>query len=393
MFPTIQLKGVRVILTAWSNEGRLIILSPELGRKELREWRQKQSFYCPQCKSPVQLKVGDIVVPHFAHQRNTTCIDSFSEGESQQHLNGKRLLYQLLKERGQEVELEPLLNKISQRPDLLVKVGKKKFPIEFQCSTIPISDLEERTGGYRRAGMEPIWILHTPAKFANTPEGVGIFQFSKFQEWFIVSTHPNGDVLLTFNPHTLTFHYFSSLLHVAGQRYIGMHRVLPLDFQIFPFARPKSPTENDIKLYGNLYATHRQKDLQNRILLNRKGIKDPFLRSCYEMKMLPTQLPPWIGIPIIGNQSFREADVEWQFRFIHFLKRNRIPVSDVSTYAIERFIHGFDRKFNGQVIACKNYVELLSQFGIESTASKTDFGENVILQLISERFLANEERN
>ena len=153
----------------------------------------------------------------------------------------------------QEVVLEPLLHKISQRPDLLVQSGQAEYPIEFQCSTIPISHLEERTDGYRRAGMEPIWILHTPAKFTNLPEGVGIFQFSKFQEWFIVSTPPEGDVLLTFNPHKQTFHYFSSLLHIAGQRYIGMHRILPLSFQIFPFARPKAPTENDRRQYANLY--------------------------------------------------------------------------------------------------------------------------------------------
>jgi len=384
---------VKAILTAWSDEGRMIILSPELERRELREWRNNQSFYCPQCKGPVQLKVGDIVIPHFAHRRDTSCIASFSEGESQQHLNGKRLLYRFLTEGGQEVVLEPLLNKISQRPDLLVKLGKTKFPIEFQCSTIPISHLNERSDGYRRAGMEPIWILHTPAKFNNLPEGIGIFQFSKFQEWFIISTPPEGDVLFTFNPHTQTFHYFSSLLHVAGQRYIGMHRVLPLEFQIFPFARPKAPTENDVRQYGNLYVKQRQKDLQNRILLNRKGIKDPFLRSCYEMKMLPTQLPPWIGVPIVGNQSFREADVEWQFRLIHFLKRNSIPFSDVPSYVIERFIRGFDGNSNGQLEACERYLEFLSRFNIKFAEQKTDFSENEILQLISERFLANEERN
>jgi competence protein CoiA len=384
---------VRVILTACSEEGRLIILSTELERQELRRWRQTERFYCPQCKSPVQLRVGELVIPHFAHRKDAACITSFSEGESQQHLNGKRLLYQFLTEGGKEVELEPLLNKISQRPDLLVKIGKTKFPIEFQCSTIPITHLEERTDGYRRAGMEPVWILHTPAKFNNLPEGIGIFQFSKFQEWFIVSTSLEENVLFTFNPLTQTFHYFSSLLHVAGQRYIGMHRVLPLEYQIFPFARPRAPAENDIRQYGNLYVTQRQKDLQNRILLNRKGIKDPFLRSCYEMKMLPTQLPSWIGVPVIGNQSFREADVEWQFRLIHFLKRNRISFSDVSTYAIERFVHGFDKKFTGQFEACENYLQFLNRFGISDAVQKTDFSENVILQLISERFLANNDRN
>lgn len=384
---------MRTILTACSDEGRLIILSPELERQELRKWRQTRSFYCPQCKGPVQLKVGDIVIPHFAHRRDTTCSSSFSEGESPQHLNGKRLLYQFLTTGQQEVVLEPLLNNISQRPDLLVKLGTAKFPIEFQCSTIPIADLEQRTDGYRRAGMYPIWILNTPTKFIDLPEGVGIFQFSKFQEWFFVSTPPEGDVLLTFNPHNQTFHYFSSLLHVAGQRYIGMHRILPVDFQVFPFARPKAPTENDLRRYSNLYEMQRQKVLQNRILLNRKGIKDPFLRSCYEMKMLPTQLPSFIGLPVPENHAFREVDVEWQFRFIHFLKQNKVPFSDVSLYTIKRFVSGFNKDFTEKSMACKFYIDYINRFGIECVSQKTDFSENVILQLISERFLANEQRN
>lgn len=353
-------------------------------------WRRTQSFYCPQCKDPVQLKVGDLVIPHFAHRKNAACSALFSEGESQPHLNGKRLLYQFLVNGKQDAELEPLLNRISQRPDLLVTTSKTKIPIEFQCSTIPISLLDERTDGYRSVGMEPIWILHTPAKFKYLPEGVGIYQFSKFQEWFIVSTPPEGNVLLTFNPHNQTFHYFSSLLHVAGQRYIGMHRILPLHFQIFPFARPKAPSVKDLRQYANWYETNRNKELQNRILLNRKGIKDPFLRSCYEMKMLPTQLPSWIGVPVSGNQAFREADVEWQFRLIHFLKRYEIPFCDVSRHSIESFVSGFSGSFTEKKLVCEHYIDLLNRFGIESVDQKTDFSENVILQIISERFLANE---
>lgn len=380
---------MRAILTACSEEGRLIILSPELERHELRKWRQTRKFYCPQCKGPVQLKVGDIVIPHFAHRKDAACSASFSEGESQRHLSGKRLLYQLLINNKQEVELEPMLNRISQRPDLLVKTQQMEFPIEFQCSTIPIDLLEQRTEGYRRVGMNPIWILHTPAKFTSIPEGVGIFQFSKFQEWFIVNTPPEGNVLLTFNPHNKTFHYFSSLLHVAGQRYIGMHRILPLRFQQFPFARPKAPTNNELKKYDNLYKSQRQKELQTRILLNRKGIKDPFLRSCYEMKMLPTQLPSWLGVPVPGNEAFREADVEWQFRFVHFLKQNEIPFTNITPYTIERFVRKFGGNANEKALACEHFINFLRQYGIDAPTQKTDFSENVLLQFISERFLAN----
>ena len=37
----------------------------------------------------VQLKVGDIVIPHFAHEKEELVQHSFSEGESQEHLRRK----------------------------------------------------------------------------------------------------------------------------------------------------------------------------------------------------------------------------------------------------------------------------------------------------------------
>ncbi len=195
------------------------------------------------------------------------------------------------------VELEPFLKMLSQRPDILVTTQSESIPIEFQCSTIPVTDIESRSAGYRSIGMKPIWILHTPAKFSTFPVGVGIFHFSRFHESFFTHTSPEGYLFLTYNPQTEQFHYFTSLIHVAGKRYIGIHRTLPLSMQIFPFARPKTPSEK-IRRYVALYLSMRNQFLQSRVLLNRRGVNDPFLRMCYELRMLPTNLPQWIGLPV-----------------------------------------------------------------------------------------------
>lgn len=339
------------------------------------------------------MKVGDIVIPHFAHQKASTCRASFSEGESPQHLNGKLLLHQLLSTRSENTVLEPLLNEISQRPDLLVASDDVGIPIEFQCSTIPIPLLEKRTKGYQKVGMTPIWLLHTPQKFTTIPEGVGTFQFSKFEEWFIVSTPPEGDVLLTFNPQTKTFHYFTSLMHIAGQRYIGMHHILPISFQFFPFVRPKVPSNEDLIRYAHLYSFRRREDLERWVMLNRKGINDPFLRCCYEMRVHPTKLPSWIGIPISGNQAFREADFEWQLRLLHFLKRKSLSYKNVTSYNLQQFVWSFDHPSAEKVQACKKYIAFLTKNRLKNLLDKTDFSEKGILYLISERFLANEAQN
>ena len=203
------------------------------------------------------------------------------------------------------VELEPFLKMVSQRPDILVTTQSESIPIEFQCSTIPVADIESRSAGYRSTGMKPIWILHTPAKFSTLPVGVGIFHFSRFHESFLTHTSPEGYLLLTYNPQTERFHYFTSLIHVAGKRYIGIHRTLPLSMQVFPFARPKTPSEIEIHRYAALYLSMRNQFLQSRVLLNRRGVNNPFLRMCYELRVIPCESSKmdWIACSFSVNHS------------------------------------------------------------------------------------------
>ena len=387
------MKGVSFILTATLKDGQLVVLTAERKRSDLREWRKTERFYCPLCGEAVHLKVGDIVIPHFAHEKRSACTQLFSEGESPQHLNGKRLLFELLSARTERVILEPVIREVSQRPDLLVTNGAIQTPIEFQCSTIPISLLQSRTAGFRSIGMNPQWILHTPKKTLHQPCGIGVFQFTKFQEWFITAIPRESRYLLTFNPQTKAFHYFSHLLHVAGQRYIGIHHILPIRFQHFPFVLPTSPSMADLTEYAARYSAMREGGLQQSILLNRKGVQNPFLRSCYELRIMPLELPRWIGVPTTKSEAFREADYEWQLRLIHFMRREGITISHVRRRDIERFVYPFSGSSSNQVDACRQYIHFLIRKNPGLRMEETECEENLIMTLISARFLANEVQN
>ncbi len=203
------------ILTAKTEEGKLIVLTRDLEKERLRKWRKFRLFYCPQCEFPVRLKVGDITTPHFAHMKDASCATLFSEGESHYHLQGKQQLYEFFRKHAKLVELEPYLKMVSQRPDLLVTTQTETIPIEFQCSTIPVTDIDSRSAGYCSIGMKPIWILHTPAKFSVLSVGVGTFHFSRFHESFFTNTSPENYLLLTYNPQTERFHYFDIALPSA----------------------------------------------------------------------------------------------------------------------------------------------------------------------------------
>ena len=84
---------MNTILTAKTEEGKLIVLTPELEREQIKKMAEVTIIFLPQCNFPVQLKVGDIIIPHFAHLKDAACATLFSEGESQSHLQGKQQLY------------------------------------------------------------------------------------------------------------------------------------------------------------------------------------------------------------------------------------------------------------------------------------------------------------
>lgn len=333
------------------------------------------------------------MIPHFAHKKDTSCSASFSEGETQEHLQGKQQLYLFLQKQKKHVELEPFLRMLSQRPDLLVTTSSDSMPIEFQCSTIPVADIESRSDGYRSIGMKPIWILHTPAKFTALQEGVGMFYLSRFHESFLTRAHPEDYTILTYNPQKERFHYFSSLVHVAGKRYIGIHRSLPLSKQVFPFARPKAPSKEDLKRYASIYLSMRNDFLQSRILLNRRGVNDPFLKMCYEMRIHPTNLPLWIGLPVAFSESFRVHDCEWQLGLIYFMRWRGIRLRDLTENQIRNYLSSIEGMSIGGLQACVAYRNLLIAEGIEPFQNGFVIDDKIKFKVLSEGLLAKRYEN
>jgi len=381
------------ILTAKKCDGSIIILLPNMKKEQLREWRKTASFMCPQCEDLVHLKVGEIIIPHFAHKKNASCSASFSEGESKEHLEGKQQLYEFLRGIGKDVVLEPYFKSLAQRPDLLVTDDIGQVPIEFQCSTIPVNQIELRTSGYKSAGMRPIWLLRTPSKLKTLPQGVGIFHFSRFERSFFTHPIPVGLVFLTYDPQFERFHYFSNLLHVTGKQYIGTHRILPISKQIFPFARPKTPTEKELEQYVHSYLSMRNKFLRSRILVNRRGINDPFLRGCYELRITPNQLPLWIGVPVSFMGSFLENACEWQLALLFFMHKRHLKTSNLTEGAIRNFIQGFEGVSEEMVKACFYYQNFLLDLGIESLDLELKLDKAELIKKISNTILAKSNEN
>ncbi|WP_307340705.1 competence protein CoiA [Metabacillus malikii] len=130
-----------------------------LSKEQLRYLRENNQFYCPVCGNELDLKIGHIVKAHFAHKRLSGCTANHIS-ESDYHMKGKADLYKWLSSQKHfNVMLEPYLNEINQRPDILLEKVKQRIPIEYQCSSIAPSILLKRTNSYTSIQMTPLWIL------------------------------------------------------------------------------------------------------------------------------------------------------------------------------------------------------------------------------------------
>lgn len=352
---------------AKTNEGNNVTLVQGMRKEDLRRMRARLTFYCPQCHEKVLLKVGEFNIPHFAHQQHSSCRSLFSEGESAAHLAGKLQLYTFFQQNERiTVQLEPFLKQLAQRPDLLIETATGKIPIEFQCSHIPVADIAARTAGYQKALMRPIWILQTPKKLQQLPQGAVMYSLSRFEESFLMHSSMGRNLFFTYDAYSRKFHYLSALLHVEGRKFIGNHRTLTLTNQSFPFALPNQLTKEELENYYSLYVSSRIKFLQNRIFYNRKGLKDSFLRYCYQLRLIPSELPLWIGIPVTFGGVFKEHNCEWQLALLYFMKKNQLKINEVTTQDIYEFAYEYGNIESFAIASYEKYIEILMKLSITS---------------------------
>lgn len=137
-----------------------------------------ENYYCPACEDKLIFKKGRTIHSHFAHAKQSFC-QTFSEGETAEHLDGKLLLYNWFKREKLNVELEAFLPELNQRPDLLVEINGSKIAIEYQCSPISRDKIRERTLGYSENSIRVIWILGDRLKVSSKLQSVHFTYMTK----------------------------------------------------------------------------------------------------------------------------------------------------------------------------------------------------------------------
>lgn len=131
-------------------------------KETLKKWASKKIILCPACGKPYEYCHGRVKTPYFRHMEKDKCEDLYSETETQEHMDGKRDLFEWIKKQKgvKNAVLEAWLPETGQRPDIMFEYDDKKYVIEYQCSPIS-TGYHERHELYQAGGITDIWICGT----------------------------------------------------------------------------------------------------------------------------------------------------------------------------------------------------------------------------------------
>lgn len=345
------------MLVALTGNQEIFQLTPSITETSLYELRQTTTFYCPQCKESLHLKIGRIKIPHFAHVKNSQCESLFSDGESLTHLLGKQQLYTFFQQYG-DVQLEPYLQQLHQRPDLLLTLPHRRYAIEFQCSRITPDVLAARTDGYFQHRITPLWLYQTPNEQMKQ-QGISKVSLNHFTQHFI-QQQKQQQYIVTYDAHSQTFYYLSNLMPLQGNQFLTHIQPLALQQQAFPFYIPATLSKHAYVKMVSRYISYKESYCRSRLFLSRQGINDLFLRSIYELRLNMESIPCFIGIPIRNNEAIPIFSVEWQMELFYFMHCHSLTPQTMNIQAIPYFFKWAKLPYNSLADeAVRDYIILL----------------------------------
>lgn len=119
-----------------------------------------RSYCCPECRSELVLKRGQLITPHFAHRAESRCSYAH-DGESEEHRTMKMWMYDTLAAQPwvRYVRVEEWL--AGRRADVWVETMRgNRVAIECQASNLAPEALQAKLVHYRGRGLRVLYIVH-----------------------------------------------------------------------------------------------------------------------------------------------------------------------------------------------------------------------------------------
>ncbi|MEQ6388286.1 competence protein CoiA family protein [Bacillaceae bacterium S4-13-58] len=290
------------MLQAFSQSHRLLNTAA-YPRDELLK-KKHESYFCPECKEEVILKVGHKNIPHFAHKKTSTCI--LHQGESKYHEQGKYQLYQWLQKNKIPTELEVYFPETRQRADIIFNFKQRKWALEYQCSSLPMSVWKQRTQSYRELGILPFWILGGN-RLKMVKEGV--LRLDELDYHAIHLNQARQPQLIYYCSSSQRFAQFSHLYPSSASEVHGFLSYIKLENAQFTqlFKQETFPY--------SMLLNNWQKQKENRRLIpineNNKEIRN-WKKFLYAHGISPLLIPSSIDLPVPHQWRIKIPPFLWQ---------------------------------------------------------------------------------
>ncbi len=388
------------MLVARLSDGSLISLyEKSLKRETLLKLRREKQFYCPACCKEVILKLGKKQAWHFAHKRKISCND-YLEGETDYHIAGKKLLYHWFVKQQFQVQLEPYLPVIKQRPDLLVKTKGGNYAIEFQCAKIPHHIFVKRTRTYQSHDYIPIWILGgNQIKRVKT----NFFKINSFHWQFTFNPQhkKNHSQIIAFCPENQLFIKLNNLVALSANRSISTPTFHPLNEFFF------STIFQTTNTYPKTDAWLASKRMWRNYRLHLSEAQH-FLRKLYLSKGIPyTLFPSEAGVPVLFHEFIETPTYIWQSWILEMFISNKENGSKFHFNLVKRAFSSLVKKgvfhirmlplkeVGSEYSALKNYLFFLCYMNVLSAKNRGDLfiiNRNVVMPKTIEQAVETDKK-
>ncbi|MBC1547628.1 competence protein CoiA [Listeria sp. FSL L7-1435] len=286
-----------IIFTARNSTGETFTIT----KMNVERIKQEERLFCKSCASPVMIKAGQIKIPHFAHEKTMKCAFA-SEGESEAHLAAKRQIMAWLCYQGIPVEVESYFPEINRQADILV--GGKTV-IEFQRSSVPISEMVQRTMDYLSIGLEVHWVLGQMLKKEK-----GRICLSAFQQAFVQSDSKLGYHFWHYSAEHEICTLYYHLTFEKGNRFFASEMPFSMKIPFKDWERKMARIISRQAYVKRDRALERQKICFYYAKFKKHG---QFMQKLYNAGYYLHYLPKEIGVDLEEQFLVVTPAVEWQF--------------------------------------------------------------------------------
>ena len=118
--------------------------------------------YLDEVNQKMILVKGKVKIDHFRHYPNQFSLYE-TEHDTIEHDQGKQIIYSLFKNKSPCTDVEVIKPEIKRRGDIVIP--EQSLNVEYQCASISIDEIENRTKDWDRIGYRTLWVFGTKNYF------------------------------------------------------------------------------------------------------------------------------------------------------------------------------------------------------------------------------------